>query len=1225
MPLRHCSSAAFLRRGSFVPGRPPERFGGRSRETVLLLSSIMLVCCLSDYRLSSGVQAAETYADPNAAAANPDFIVQGEYVAKDRAMQVVSRGEGEFDILLFAGGLPGAGWDRTPAQKLEGDADTVADLVESIGLKRIVRSSPTMGATPPQKAIHLFDGSQESLEKNWKPNAKRTEEGLLQEGATTVQKFRDYRLHVEFRTPWMPESSGQARGNSGVYHQGRYETQILDSFGLTGADNETGGIYTVRAPDINLCFPPLQWQTYDVDFTAARFDDAGKKTADARMTARLNGVVVQSDIPVPNATRAAPLKESQEPGPIFLQNHGNPVRFRNVWILPKDAEKEARRPHVPGFERFYGAGDAASVAGGEVLIASLGCVACHQGKTHLPSKQAPDLSRAASRIRPDALLAMIESPHQTKPGTTMPDPWTGVSEEDRHLQARAIASFLSVDQGVLDRPGDTAAANRGEQLYQTIGCRACHDSLDDSATHLATSVPLGDLAQKYTLQSLTAFLADPHSVRPGGSMPRLVSGPVEARDLACYLLRDVVLVPGGERFQYKLYHGNWTRLPDFDALEPVSTGAMQELDLAVSKRKNGFGLVIETFLPVQSSGDHTFHLASDDGSRLTIDGKVVLVHDGIHPATEKSATIKLAQGVYPLKIEYFEGGGQQALKVLVDGPDFKRAELASLVIGDPSAKAMEPLVPIHFKADPALVEDGARLFQSVGCAACHKATGSSNDVAVRAGLRSLHELGSRADSGCLAERPPAGAPDFELTSLQRESIKLALTAEKQERTSAERSQSMLTVFNCYACHERDGIGGPEPIRDPWFTTTTPEMGNEGRMPPSLSGVGDKLKEEYVASILNAGANERPYLKTRMPGFGDSSLHTLPAIWADSDRRTEAEIPPVDLASTVMESHGRKLVGDQGLACIKCHTYDGKGQDSVQAIDMRKMPQRLREDWFHRYMLSPQTYRPGTRMPASFVDGKSALTDVLEGNPASQIDAMWQYLSADNPKPPVGLSATAIVLKPNDTPVIYRNFLSELSPRGIGVGYPEGVNLAWDAESMQLVQIWQNDFIDASKHWIARGQGTQSALGDMLLKVDPGLPLANLQEVSDPWPVGLGRDLGYRFLGYRLDESRQPSFRYRFGSNEVEDICLPLGGKAGERGFERTWIIRSDDPDASRVLRLAVGSIQPLGDGRYRIEGGPMLTIDDPAKAQIFDVDGKQELRVRLPADPEVRVRVTIRW
>ena len=136
----------------------------------------------------------------------------------------------------------------------------------------------------------------------------------------------------------MPAARGQARGNSGVYHSGRWETQVLDSFGLDGRDNECGGIYSIAQPRLNMCLPPLAWQTYDVDFTPATFDVNGRRTAWARITVRLNGVLVHENLELTkDFTTSAPLSSPLDSpaGPIFLQNHGNPVVYRNIWLVPK--------------------------------------------------------------------------------------------------------------------------------------------------------------------------------------------------------------------------------------------------------------------------------------------------------------------------------------------------------------------------------------------------------------------------------------------------------------------------------------------------------------------------------------------------------------------------------------------------------------------------------------------------------------------------------------------------------------------------------------------------------------------------------------------------------------------------------------------------------------------------------------------------------------------------
>jgi hypothetical protein len=312
--------------------------------------------------------AATAHAQKDAAAdpskVDKDFAVQGEYVGDVETpdgkvrwgVQVVALGDGKFFGAFYPGGLPGDGWDpqreRLTAEGETRDGVTTflvneytvrvsadgqmtstnPDGKEVSRPEKVKRESPTMGAKPPQGALVLFGGKEDAAK--WE-KGRATDDGLLVQGTQTKQKFGGGTLHIEFRLPYEPKGRGQDRGNSGCYLQGRYEVQILDSFGLEGKNNEAGGIYTISSPSVNMCFPPLAWQTYDIDFTPAAFDADGKKTKNARITVRHNGVLVQQNVEVPNPTTAAPNKEDATPGPIYLQDHGHPVRFRNVWFVEK--------------------------------------------------------------------------------------------------------------------------------------------------------------------------------------------------------------------------------------------------------------------------------------------------------------------------------------------------------------------------------------------------------------------------------------------------------------------------------------------------------------------------------------------------------------------------------------------------------------------------------------------------------------------------------------------------------------------------------------------------------------------------------------------------------------------------------------------------------------------------------------------------------------------------
>ena len=149
----------------------------------------------------------------------------------------------------------------------------------------------------------------------------------------TKKKFTDFKLHIEFKTPYMPDAKGQARGNSGVYLQGRYEIQVLDSFGLDSQDNDCGGIYQVAKPIVNACFEPDKWQSYDITFYAPKFDASGNKIKDAVVTVYQNGVLIHDNVSIPAPTGGAKDYNIDQPGGIYLQDHGNKVQFRNIWLV----------------------------------------------------------------------------------------------------------------------------------------------------------------------------------------------------------------------------------------------------------------------------------------------------------------------------------------------------------------------------------------------------------------------------------------------------------------------------------------------------------------------------------------------------------------------------------------------------------------------------------------------------------------------------------------------------------------------------------------------------------------------------------------------------------------------------------------------------------------------------------------------------------------------------
>jgi hypothetical protein len=208
--------------------------------------------------------------------------------------------------------------------------------------------------------VRLFDGTPASLAANWTQNG-RPPQWTVADGAmtsakgdiATKEKYTDFQLHVEFRVPLMPDKKGQERGNSGVFLQGRYEIQVLDSYGIhEPGSGDCGAVYHQYAPLVNACKPPLQWQSYDIAYRAPRFDSQSHAVREpARVTVLQNGMIVQNAQVINGPTHIVrprkradgtvippPVEDLTTPGPIRLQFHGNTVAYRNIWIAPLPAE-----------------------------------------------------------------------------------------------------------------------------------------------------------------------------------------------------------------------------------------------------------------------------------------------------------------------------------------------------------------------------------------------------------------------------------------------------------------------------------------------------------------------------------------------------------------------------------------------------------------------------------------------------------------------------------------------------------------------------------------------------------------------------------------------------------------------------------------------------------------------------------------------------------------------
>lgn len=281
----------------------------------------------------------------------------------DGLAQVIAEKDGQYRAVLMRGL-----WKTAPDPKqirieLVGKADAAGNIAlegegwkgSLVGRKTLtaksdkgsfegkwtVRKSPTLGAKPPKGAVvvQAFEcGKKPSLDgwnnKSWTALAC----GAMRVGKGsnfTVAKFGSAKIHIEFRCPYEPHRRGQGRGNSGVYVQKRYEVQVLDSFGLKSRRGDAGSIYGVATTKINASLPPLQWQTYDIEFKNAVVGADGKVKTPPMMSVVHNGIQVHKDQVLPDKTRAAAASGVTPKDSIMLQDHGNKVEYRNVWVVEK--------------------------------------------------------------------------------------------------------------------------------------------------------------------------------------------------------------------------------------------------------------------------------------------------------------------------------------------------------------------------------------------------------------------------------------------------------------------------------------------------------------------------------------------------------------------------------------------------------------------------------------------------------------------------------------------------------------------------------------------------------------------------------------------------------------------------------------------------------------------------------------------------------------------------
>ena len=561
------------------------------------------------------------------------------------------------------------------------------------------------------------------------------------------------------------------------------------------------------------------------------------------------------------------------------------------------------------------------------------------------------------------------------------------------------------------------------------------------------------------------------------------------------------------------------------------------------------------------------------------------------------------------------------------------ADIAAWLLRDQDEPDSPPNAFAKYNA--VMIEQGRQLFTDLNCAACHTIQGL--DASRPAGPIATINLASKqqccvtdVDSGDLR---PKGQPRWTIDETQNSALNAALASIRDAATVDKTDELTFHLLqqNCYACHERNQLGGIGRFRKPYFETVGHvDIGDEGRLPPTLTGVGNKLTTNWMGNVLAGKGNVRPFMTIHMPVFPGSVTKSLPADFANADVGTKKPAGESDVfvkadQKTLIEA-GRQLM-DTG--CVQCHAFKGEVLPGTVGVDLEGVPKRVHPDWLHDFLKDPGSLKARTRMPTFFPNGRSQNQDVLNGDMEFQISAMYAYLKdlSNQPLPDKIQQARNqnYELLPVDRPILLRTFMPVTGMHAIAVGFPQHVHFAFDAEQIALAQAWRGRFLDAEGTWFVRFAPPADPLGDNLTAFPPSVAIAALDDKTTPWPNDAA-SAGAKFSGYRLNKTGVPVFLYTVNEVDITDRIEP----DEDGGLRRTiTILTTADTKAEKPLwfRAHAGkSLTQTSPQTFVDKNGLTVIVDEPKSAgEIRIVKDATEWIIPVTGEGQRVIDIRYRW